>query len=261
MQKVALLMRGGVSRESGRLLDPNNVSSSESPYVNIHACADSIFENLINANPGFEFDVFVQSWNEDLEEDFNHLYSPKHSSYEKNTAYAGYLDELTLRSMENAKAAGDCRKLNFRSVIRRGLQAVRKTKHSQDDETNNYSETYAGLSSSLAVQKAIELFEHNANPSDYNRVILFRPDVILLKKIHLHTYDIENIYCNNFSDRLGDFHWVLSPKNRSFFKDLLPSISKGNHYELHKWIRNYFDQFGRSTRRGLAQGEIRRHSI
>jgi uncharacterized protein YfdQ (DUF2303 family) len=75
-------------------------------------------------------------------------------------------------------------------------------------------------------------------------VIIYRPDILLVKKMDLDMYDSGLVYCNNYADREGDFRWVLSPRNCEPFSTLLSSIElKSNHYKLHEWIRDWFDDY------------------
>jgi hypothetical protein len=231
MGKVALLLRGGVSRESGRLLNPQKVSVSESPYVNFEACRESLFKNLVFANPDYDFDVFIQSWVPDLGDQLDALYLPNASLHEDNLLYSEYIRKLTLRSIFNEVATAIfSRDTNFWSL----------RKH--------YAQTYAGVSQALAIQKAIQLMEQNTNPDHYDLVIICRPDIILLRKIELSLYDPSLIYCNGYSERMGDFRWIFSPENRKVFVSLLDSIHKGNFHQIHKWIRNHLDSLGYSEK-------------
>lgn len=95
MKKVALVLRGGISRVSGRLLIPNQVSSPSSNYVNFDACAKSLKYNLIDRNLDCKFDLFIQSWNPDLQVELSSIYKPVAANYELNQSYAPLLNTLT----------------------------------------------------------------------------------------------------------------------------------------------------------------------
>jgi hypothetical protein len=225
--KVALLLRGGVSRETGRLLNPKQVRLSDSPFVNFQACRESIFKNLVYANPDYDFDIFIQSWVPELAGELDALYSPKASAHEDNLQYSQDIRRLTRRSIFNEVAAAGWHK---------GYSFWNLRKH--------YIQTFAGLSQALAIQKAIELMEQNSTPEEYDFVVLYRPDIILLKEIRLSGYNPALVYCNGYSGRMGDFRWVFSPDNRQMFLNLLASINLGNFHQIHVWIRNYFDSHG-----------------
>ena len=225
--KIALVIRGGVSRESGRLLDPKSVSFSESPFVNFEACRNSIYKNLIAANSAYDFDVFLQSWVPSIGWQLDEVFQPVASSHEENIRYSDKIRHLSLRSMVNEVSSG---------VLVRDVSFWRIR--------TRYAQTYAGISQALAIQKSLELMEKNSDPSQYDWVVLCRPDVLLLKEVDLEQYDSKFIYCNGYSNRMGDFRWMFSPKHTHLFKNLLLSIDQGGHHNTHTWIRDYFDARG-----------------
>jgi len=206
------------------LLIADQLGNSASPYVNFSACAKSVVRNLIEANPDYSFDVFIQSWVPDLAARLEVLYHPTATCHEDNGTYAGLLHALTLRSLLNEG-------ISTIGQRNRGFWSLRE----------RYKEAYAGLSSALALQKAVELLEQRSEAEDYDFIVLYRPDILLLERIDLNLYDKELVYCNKFSERLGDFRWIFAPKNRYCFKTLLDSIPRGNFHRLHYWIRDYFD--------------------
>lgn len=241
MDKVALIFRGGISRESGRLLGSNSVSEGESKYVNFLACANSVKKNIIQENADFEFDVFFQSWNPDLKSKIQDIYNPLATNFENNSNFTDLITRLSFESQENAKNVSQSKSPSAFNALAKALRLSNLLKIPSHNLVENFNETFAGISSALAVQKSIELFEANANVEEYKFAVLYRPDVVLLKPLNLQNYNPSKIYCNHFADRMGDFHWITSPQNLYHFKDLLPSIHQGNYYILHKWIRDYFD--------------------
>lgn len=243
MSGVAVLVRGGIARESGRLLDPTQVSASSSEYVNYRACAEPLFRHLIAANPNLKFDFFLQSWNPDLRDELTAIYRPLASSFEWNTDYRSYLDSLVLRSQRNARIARFFRWNSPANLISRLAVRLRGTAKIDYPAIESFDESFAGISSTLAISKVISLFEANGDFGRYSQIVIVRPDVLLLRDINLSSYSAEYVYCNNFAERLGDFHWVLSPRNLKYFRRLIRSLRYGNYYQLHKWVRDYFDKW------------------
>lgn len=241
MNKVALIFRGGVSRESGRLLGSNSVSTGQGEYVNFEACAKSVKKNLISENPEYEFDVFFQSWNPDLKPQIEEIYQPVATLYENNLKFSDLITELSFVSQKNAENFTAPKSIVSFGNLAKALRLSNLLNVPNHDVVENFNETYAGISSALAIQKSIELFEANSSQDDYKVAVLYRPDVVLVQPIKLQNYDLSKIYCNKFAERMGDFHWITSPRNLSYFKEIVPSIEKGNFYKLHKWIRDYFD--------------------
>lgn len=223
MGKAALVLRGGVSRISGRLLNPGDVSNSNSRYINYRACAKSIQKNIIDANPDFQFDVFIQSWNPDLELELTKIYTPKGKSFEINDEYAPILHNLTTQSLKNQPRSlknGLGRRFNVTSI--------------------EYRKTFAGISQALAMKKGVELVVHSGNLSDYDHIILCRPDVVLLRAIDFAEYKDDFVYVNNYAELMGDFRWVFNPRSIGLFSDLVESIERGNYHQQHFWIRDFF---------------------
>lgn len=223
MRKAALVLRGGVSRISGRLLNPQEVSSSNARYINFKACAKSIKQNIIEANPDFDFDVFIQSWNPDLEVELSRIYLPMVKSFESNDKYAPLLHHLTTTSLKNQPRS-------LKDIIGRKLKA----------SSIEYKKTYAGISQALAMKKGVELVINSGKLSAYEHIILFRPDVVLLGAMNLVEYKDDSVYVNNYAESMGDFHWVFRPEKISLFSDLVGSIENGNFHQQHCWIRDYF---------------------
>lgn len=225
MNKAALVLRGGVSRVSGRLLDPDKVSSSDSGYINFAACASLIQLNIIKANPEYKFDVFIQSWNPDLESRLTSLYSPRGVIFENNQDYAQLLHNLTQQSLGNEPRT-------FQQSFWRRVKP----------DSDKYKKTYGGLSQALAIKKGVELIGEYGNGVDYEHVILFRPDVALLAPMKLSDYSQPCIYVNKYANLMGDFHWVFHPREIRLFSKLLESVCDGNYHRQHLWIRDYFQR-------------------
>jgi hypothetical protein len=232
MKRVALIFRGGISRGGGRLLDPSKFEINASDYINFKACANSIKQNLIHANPNYHFDIFFHSWEPAIAEQLDDTWRPLASCHESNRIFWPEISFLTRESMLNylmkALAAKDLDFFNFRRTKR---------------------ETFAGISQALAISRALDLFERTVNTNDYKLVVLYRADVMLLCPINLDDFNEEFVYVNRYGDREGDFRWVLSPQSVSHFSGLVSSIRVSkNYHQQHKWIRDWFD-FSQTTSR------------
>lgn len=82
-KKVAIFLRGGVSKIQGKL----GTVQQENQYVNFECTRRSIQKHIIDANPEYEFDFFFHSWNIDLKEKLLDLYSPKSFLFENNADF------------------------------------------------------------------------------------------------------------------------------------------------------------------------------
>jgi len=95
------------------------------------------------------------------------------------------------------------------------------------------------------MKKSIELkeaYEKKYNIT-YDRVILYRYDVLLWKPIHLEQYDYDKIYVNAHHDSNGDFHFIMNQENARQFKYLYDSIRFGNKCSVHFWIKQYVEKY------------------
>lgn len=99
---------------------------------------------------------------------------------------------------------------------------------------------FGQLSSVLSMGKSLELIEGN-----YDRIIMIRPDVLLWKDMILHEYDRNVIYVNNWIDRRGDFHFVLSPHHSYVFKEMFQAAVNGDTCFGEGWIKHRILRDGR----------------
>jgi hypothetical protein len=154
--------------------------------------------------PNHHYDFFLQSWNPELEKELVQLYNPVASSFEDNTKYNDEISAICVK---------------------------------EDD--------FGGISQALAIKKSIELKEayEKEHKLTYDRVILYRYDVLLWKDINLETYDHEKIYVNAHGGGNGDFHFIMNQENARAFKYLYDSIHLGNKYSMHFWIQNYVEKY------------------
>jgi hypothetical protein len=87
-KKVAFCFRGAMDKiKSGHYSRSHCDIYKDLPYVPFELVKVSIQKHIIDANPDYEFDFFIHSWNSDLESKFTELYNPKASCYENNSVY------------------------------------------------------------------------------------------------------------------------------------------------------------------------------
>lgn len=85
MKRVALCMRGAISKECGNTSNSNVYA--EGRYVDYVACYNSIVKHILQSNPDYVFDIFCHCWNTDLEESIVKLYTPVKWKFEDNRIY------------------------------------------------------------------------------------------------------------------------------------------------------------------------------
>lgn len=214
MKRIAICMRGAVSKHSLNSKDPGYFYTPDSmykdkPYVNLNIVYDSIKKYIIKENPKYKFDFFLHGWNTDLEKTLVDLYNPILHEFEDNMIY--------------------------------------KNKILKKCPTVDY---YGGTSQFLSLKKSIELKEQHERDSGfvYDKVILYRYDVLLFKAMKLDEYDTKDVYCNKtFHASLGgpiggDFHFVMSSKNASTFKLIYEWFTKNNPFVCHKSIALFMEE-------------------
>ena len=109
------------------------------------------------------------------------------------------------------------------------------------------------ISQSLAIKYGIELIE--STKINYDRVIVYRPDILLWKEMDLTKYDASKIYVNAHQDHggcAGDFHFVMNLQNALLFKNLIDSLEH-NPPRPHRWIKRYIKDY---MKKELVMDEI-----
>jgi len=201
-EKVALLLRGGISNTYGKLVLKDDIKNKS--YVNFKCVKAGLEKHLFSCNEQYDFDIFIHSWNIDLQEELNLLYSPKLSLFEDNEIYRNQIN----------KVLNNC----------------------------NVSEQYYNqVSQALAIKKSFELVKNNIN--NYKYVIFYRPDVLLWKNLDLESYDLDTIYCNGYGNGQGDFHFVMSAQNAQRFYLIYDFLSADNPPFEHQFISNHVRNF------------------
>ena len=205
--KVAFLLRGGISTSSGKL----SINENSKKYVNYKSTKISIDKHIIDTNLDLKFDFFIHSWNEDLQDDLISLYNPIRYSFENNHIY---YDDI----------------------------------NSKLNECNSPLEFYNQASQALSIEKVSKLLiDHCAqNNITYDYVIFYRPDILLWKDLFLDKYDLDNIYCNNYLDGKGDFHFVMSFENFKKFYLIFQNLNINNppipHIYIYQYVKNTLNQ-------------------
>jgi hypothetical protein len=208
MLKVALCLRGAISKKQTAFTLEGSLYSDPAEYIDFRAVYKSIEKHIIKVNEEkYSFDTFIHCWNTDLQDELVELYSPKKYTFENNEIYN---EEIRQKIVNN--------------------------------------EDFSGISQALTMRKSIELMQEYERENDfkYHLIILYRPDVILWKDMVLDHYSPDLIYVNNFSGygvNNGDFHFVMNSDTSNEFKDLYLSAGNGNPHRVHHWIQNYIVQF------------------
>ena len=107
------------------------------------------------------------------------------------------------------------------------LDEIYKPKSSLYEDNENYRNEFAKvnidgpnlsqLSKALSQKKGIVLVESSG--INYDRVMIYRPDVLLWKDMDIAQYEYEKIY---FNGQLGgDFHFLMNMKTRSIWSGLM----------------------------------------
>jgi hypothetical protein len=205
MPKIAICLRGSIAKTHKNFLTQGSLYEP-GEYVNYTACYNSIKKHIVEANPNYEFDFFIHCWNKDLEENLKNLYNPKKFLFEDNSIYN---NEISIK----VKILTD----------------------------------FSGISHSLSIKKVILLLEEyqSENNFEYDFIILYRPDIIIIKNIFMIDYNFNKIYSNGNAsgDPKGDFHFLMNYNNLKKFKHMYDSIENGNPHKAHFWMENYVNNY------------------
>ena len=215
-KKVAICLRGAVSKLFRNLTDLKQLYNNEGNYVNYTACYKSITRHIVEANAEeYEVDFFTHCWNEDLKDSIINLYQPKRHLFESN---GPYIEEI-------------------------------KQKGVVDTEFSNASQALS-MKQALILKEEYEAMQGVT----YDIVILYRYDVLLWKDICLKTYDrLDNgtIYVNGDQESgvggcNGDFHFIMSNTMSYKFKYLYNSLDHSNECLQHCWMKRYITEYLRT---------------
>lgn len=201
--RIAILFRGAMSKVGGKIHKVEDTDRQDE-YVNFDCVKNSIQKHIIDCNASDEFDIFIHSWNEDLKDDLIKLYSPKKYIFESNEIYTSLI----------------INKLRYCNV--------------------NY-EWFAQVSQLLSLYRVCLML--NDTPVDYDKIIIYRPDLFLWKDMKMQNYDVTSkVYVNNFAYGKGDFHFVMNHENAikfgKMFDHISPNLQPLQHEYINKYVQN-----------------------
>jgi hypothetical protein len=97
--RAAICLRGAMSHLQGGHLSNN--CNMNATYVPFESVKKSIDIHLRDVNTDTNFDVFIHSWNPDLQNDLNILYKPKDGMYEDNALYKNDITSNMIGTFNN----------------------------------------------------------------------------------------------------------------------------------------------------------------
>ena len=202
---IALCLRGAISKNNNSSNYANTLYTNEKNYVNFKAVYNSIKKHILESNLDHNIDIFIHSWNFDLEDELKKLYTPVSFLFENNDIYT---EEINKRIKHPRSFSQVSHALSIKKVLQL---------------KDNYE------------------LDNNVK---YDKVILYRPDSYLFKDMNLNDYlSDEVIYVNNHTyfgnECAGDFHYVFSNKFSKYFKLLYNSSLYGNQPFEHFYVRNF----------------------
>jgi hypothetical protein len=221
-KRAAICLKGAMSKKTGnlhtqKLFDEYNQEQNYCDFYSVYNC---FFQHIIKPNcERYDIDIFLQSWNPELQNQLINLYKPVSYLFENNNLYANHFQN-------KLKEIGDYNGEN--------------------------SEKYAMASSSLAIKKSLELKTNyeNQNNFKYDLVLIYRPDVILVRDINFDNYNIDGnvIYCNYTwinphipIEGQGEYYWIMSSETSNRFKFIYDASYKQkfvNHQGIYYFMKD-----------------------
>mmetsp|Transcript_30282 Transcript_30282/g.37404 ORF Transcript_30282/g.37404 Transcript_30282/m.37404 type:complete len:365 (-) Transcript_30282:167-1261(-) len=212
--RTALVLTGAVGkvyyRPSSNIRQSKDLYSEKFPYTPIRITSTGIKKHIVEPNGEKFVDVFVHSWNPDLKDNFERYFNPVSAVFEDNTKYEEHF--------KNDFLGSDWRQVSWSYSIKKALESV---------------------------------FEYeNKMGIQYDRIILYRPDLVLLKDINLDFIFKEpgaeaTVFVNNHhGNGKGDFHFIMNHRNAEKFANLYDSLANDpidRHATMHGWIKNYIE--------------------
>jgi len=207
MKNIAIVLTGAVSKVTGKLELPEQIYRDGS-YVNFKSVYNCIQEHFVKPNKNYNFDFFIHCWNKDLQEDLVSLYNPKKFRFDDNNLYKQDIIDKVISS-------------------------------------NCELKSFALTSHSLSIKFGCELIEQYVSETntDYDLIIIYRPDILTLKDLILDNYDRSAITLDNYQDFRGEMHFVMSYESMISFKNIWDTISVNNPPKEHCLFKNYIEKY------------------
>jgi hypothetical protein len=199
-KRVALLIRGGVAKSCGQLLYPGDIYKP-SQYVNYRAVKKSIDKHIINANPGYEFDIFLHCWSYDIQNELVDLYQPTAYWFEDNNQYTSVINNAIADPKSFACASQTLSTTHGCRIIKMHSDYIQK---------------------------------------EYDLVIVYRFDMLLWKDMDLDQLDLDYLYVNNWDYTLyGDFHVIFKGSLLDQFAKIFYTLGPHNPASEHSILTNF----------------------
>jgi hypothetical protein len=96
--KVAILLTGGVSLKNIPYCGSTwkeHINNNITNYINIQSVYLSIKKNIINCNPNCTFDIYIYSWNINIQNEIINIFNPIKSEFEDNDKYRDYISSFS----------------------------------------------------------------------------------------------------------------------------------------------------------------------
>ena len=200
-KRAALCLRGAMAKISKRCERAGEIYTDTAEYVKYTSVYKSIMKHIVHANTDYDVDIFIHSWNVDLQEELVSLYKPTEYVFEDNNKYA---EEISSQCVTPTDFSGISQALTIRKVL-------------------ELKEEYS-----------------RANGFEYDIIIVFRPDVLIWKDMIFSRYDLKNyFYVDGHGDNNGEMYFVMSSDHAALFKDLYLSLKYNNRHRVHSWIKKF----------------------
>lgn len=224
----AIVLRGGVS-PIDRQYRSIRKQAAGTIKIDISAIRESIRLNIESQNADWDFTFFIFSWDKDLQASFENLYRPQAHQYIQNSDYRPRIWRLVIRNIAN-------------SLLYKPTLFIKKARN----PIASLAQDFSGISQAFSISGGADLLASQcaAFGTEFDLVILARPDVVILEPIKLSDYRPDVVTCNAYKDRQGDFRWVFPPRFLGKFKDLPEYFRDRGVHQPHTWIRDYFDSNG-----------------
>jgi len=205
--KVALVLRGLIHTDFGKMC--NVLAKNQTEHL-LNSIYKSTKKHILDPNKDHNIDIFIHSWNPELQNELINLYKPINYTFENNINYSNEIIEKIIDS---------------------------------EEEISRF--TYNQTSMALSLKKCCEIVENHStkNNINYDIVIIYRLDMILVEDVILDNYDKKYISVNCQGNKSGDIYFIMSYENILKFKNLYDSISTNNKPHFHRFVKVYINNY------------------
>ena len=231
MKNAALCFRG-------KCLDENiHWATGVSRKTDYNKTLISIRNNLINANPFYNFDIYLHGWIS-KEVDINKIeldFRPKASKLDKQIDFSPYYKKIK----------------NYREILQSRFSHLHKKNQYSYNNINFFDYFNNIFSYAYSISNTVKLIDQ---PKNYDLIINTRYDINLTEAVNLNSLDKNKTYTDNTGSNhsplfYGDFIHIAKPEKSILWSNFF------NYLSEEIFLKKDFEQWAKSFKSKNIKGK------